>query len=151
MDCIQVSQEDYLKVARCLKENGFRRLLTVSAVDWIEAEQYEVYFVVHHLGENVYLEVTTRIPRNDPTIPSLSDTWPNASTHERETWELFGIDFEGNSMLRPLFLEDWVGPPPFRKDFNWREYVKKNFTPYPVEEEDGDGFDRPAQDREGRG
>ena len=34
------------------------------------------------------------------------------------------IVFDGNKNLTPLFLEDWDGPPPFRKDFNWREYVR---------------------------
>ena len=42
----------------------------------------------------------------------------NAAMHERETWEMFGIKFRGNRMLKPLFLEDWRGPPPFRKDFD---------------------------------
>ncbi|MEA3345724.1 MAG: NADH-quinone oxidoreductase subunit C [Chloroflexota bacterium] len=128
MNCIKVSKEDYLRVAKSLKEKGFQRLLTISAVDWIEEETYEVYFVVHKLDENAYVKVAARIPRDDPQIPSLSKIWPNAAMHEREPWELFGIDFNGNEMLKPLFLEDWVGPPPFRKDFNWREYAKEEFN-----------------------
>jgi len=47
--------------------------------------------------------------------------------HEHEAWELFKIIFKGNPMLKPLFLEEWNGPPPFRKDFNWREYVKEKY------------------------
>jgi len=39
--------------------------------------------------------------------------------------ELFGVEFEGNQDLAPLFLEDWDGPPPFRKDFDWRDYVRE--------------------------
>jgi len=60
-------------------------------------------------------------------IPSLSELWPNAAVHEREAWELFGISFEGNKFLKPLFLEDHFEIPPFRKDFNWREYVRKAY------------------------
>lgn len=142
MDCIEVSKEDYLKVARRLKEKGFRRLVTVSAVDWIEAGTFEVYFVVHNLDENAYIKVTTRIPRDDPEVASLSDIWVNASMYEREGWELFGVDFDGNAVLKPLFLEDWVGPPPFRKDFNWREYVKENFDLSPPDEGDQNGVRR---------
>jgi NADH-quinone oxidoreductase subunit C len=124
---IEVSKEDYLRLAARLRDKGFGRLLTVSAVDWTEAGTYEVYFLVHNLNENVYIKVTTSIQRDNPEVQSLSAIWPNAAMHEREVWELFGIHFDGNAMLRPLFLEDWVGPPPFTKDFNWREYVKKNF------------------------
>jgi NADH-quinone oxidoreductase subunit C len=143
MNHIKVSKEDYLRIARRLKEKGFQRLLTVSAVDWVQAEVYEIYFVVHNLDENAYLRVTTHIPRDAPKAPSLSEIWLNAAMHEREAWELFGIDFDGNPMLRPLFLEDWVGPPPFRKDFNWREYVKKNFDLSRAEEGDQSGAERP--------
>lgn len=121
-------KKDYVEAARYLKEQGFRRLLTVSAVDWIEKGTLEVYFLVHKLDENVYVKVVTHIPRGSPQISSLSELWPNAAMHEREAWELFGIIFKGNGMLEPLFLEDWDGPPPFRKDFNWKEYVKKTYN-----------------------
>jgi NADH-quinone oxidoreductase subunit C len=123
---IKVKTNDYLSTATYLAEHGFKRLLTVSAVDWIKKTVFEVYFVAHNFDESVYIKVSTEIPRDDPKIPTISSIWKNASMHERETWELFGIKFDGNHMLKPLFLEDWKGPPPFKKDFDWREYVKKN-------------------------
>lgn len=127
MNYLRVSKKDYVKVATFLKENGFRRLLTVGAVDWLGKGTFEVYFLVHNMDENVYVKVATEIFRDKPEIPSLSSLWPNAAMHERESWELFRIKFIGNDMLKSLFLEDWSGPPPFRKDFNWREYVKRTF------------------------
>jgi len=127
---LKVSKDDYLKVAEYLRYHGFLRLLTVSAVDWIERGTLEVYFIAHKSDGNVYVKVGTEIPRDNALIRSLSELWPNAAMHEREAWELFGVLFEGNRILKQLFLEDWDGPPPFRKDFDWREYVKKtyNFT-----------------------
>lgn len=125
---LKVSKKNYLKVAKYLREHGFRRLLTVSAVDWIEKGSMEIYFLVHKLDENVYVKVAAEIGRENPSIPSLSELWPNAAMHERETWELFGIFFEGNKILKPLFLEDWNELFPFRKDFDWREYVKKTYN-----------------------
>lgn len=124
---LKVSKEEYVKIANYLKENGFRRLLTVSAVDWIEKATFEVYFVVHNADENVYIKGATEVPRDKPEVPSLSELFRNAAMHEREVWELFGITFIGNDMLKPLFLEGWVSPPPFRKDFNSREYVKQTY------------------------
>jgi len=122
-----VDLSNYMKLATHLKENGFTRCLTVSAVDWLDENEFEVYFLVHHLRHNVYAKVATRIPRNKPEISSLADVWLTCEMHEREMWELFGIEFLGNSMLKPLFLEDWTGKPPLRKDFNWREYVGKEY------------------------
>ena len=124
---LKVSKPNYLRAAKYLKDHGFHRLLTVSAVDWIEQEKFEVYFIAHKLRGNLYVKVTTIIPRDNPVIPSLSELWPNAAVHERETWELFGISFEGNKFLKPLFLEDHFEIPPFRKDFDWREYVRKAY------------------------
>jgi NADH-quinone oxidoreductase subunit C len=126
MNCLKVSRDDYIAVARYLRKRGFRRLLTVSAVDWIERGTLEAYFLVHKIDGNVYVKVAAEMRRENPLVPSLSELWPNAAMHERETWELFGVFFEGNRSLKPLFLEDWDEIPPFRKDFDWREYVKEN-------------------------
>jgi NADH-quinone oxidoreductase subunit C len=125
---IRVSTPNYFQVAEYLRNQGFQRLLTISAVDWIERGTFEIYFLVHKLHENLYVKVATEIPRDNPTISSLSKLWPNAAMHEREVWELFGVSFEGNQILKPLFLEDPVDIPPFRKDFDWREYVEKYYS-----------------------
>jgi NADH:ubiquinone oxidoreductase subunit C len=125
---LKVSKDKYYELAKHLKEKGFTRLLTVSSVDWKEKGSLEVYFVLHKLDGNVYVKVATDLSRKNPVILSLSQLWPNAAMHERETWELFGAFFKGNEILEPLFLEDWKGPPPFNKEFDWREYVKKNYN-----------------------
>jgi len=119
---VEVAADKYLEVAKFL--NGkFDRLLTVSAVDFIKEGFFEVYFTLYRFDSKVYCKVSTRIPREEAKIESLSELWPNAAMHEREAWEMFGIEFRGNPMLKPLFTEEWTGPPPFRKDFNWRKYV----------------------------
>lgn len=122
---VKISEPNYLKAAEYLKSQGFVRLLTVSAVDWMEQGNFEVYFIVHKLGENFYVKVATEISRDDPKIPSLAKFWPNATKHEREAWELFGISFEGNQELKPLFLEELAEIPPFKKEFNWRKPLNK--------------------------
>lgn len=110
-----------------MKEQGFKRLVTISAVDWLERGVLEVYFLAYSFDNNLYIKVATEVPRDNPSISSLSSLWENAEMHEREAWEMFGINFEGNNMLEPLFLEDQPRIPPFRKDFDWREEVKKEY------------------------
>ena len=125
----KIKKKDYLNIAKYLKEHGFQRLLTLSVVDWIKDDSFEIFFILHIMNKNVYVKVSTCIPRRkNAKIESLSGLWENAALHEREVWEMFGIIFEGNKMLKPLFLENWIGPPPFRKDFDWRKYVKRNFN-----------------------
>ncbi len=117
----------YVDLSTHLKEHGFSRCLTVTVIDWLEQGEFEIYYLVHHLASNIYVKVATRIPRSKPKITSLSTIWESAAMHEREMWELFGVNFVGNTMLKPLFLEDWKGKPPLRKDFNWRNYVDKEY------------------------
>jgi len=120
---VRTEQDLYVDVARHLKKEGYTRLLTVSAVDWIEDEEFEIYYLVHSKEDKDYVKVSVRVDRKNPVIPTLSGIWINSEMHEREAWEMFGITFEGNNMLKPLLTEGWKGPPPFRKDFDWREYA----------------------------
>jgi NADH-quinone oxidoreductase subunit C len=84
--------------------------------------------------------IHTRTDRSAPKLQSVSSVWPAAVWHERETFDLFGVDFEGNPDLRRLLLpEDWVGHP-LRKDYEEADsyrgipttrpgYEKKPFGP----------------------
>jgi len=84
---VRVRRQSYVAVAEYLKKQGFSRLLTVSAIDWMDEDEFEVYFIVHSIKENLYVKASTRIPRSRPGIESLSSLWDNSSMHEREAWE----------------------------------------------------------------
>ena len=58
-----------------------------------------------------------RVPDDDPRIPSIVGTYPTNDWHERETWDMFGIVFEGHpGLTRILMPDDWPGHPQ-RKDY----------------------------------
>ena len=63
------------------------------------------------------LRVETTAPDDDPHVPSVVALYPAADWHERETWDMFGIVFDGHPHLtRILMPDDWVGHPQ-RKDY----------------------------------
>jgi NADH-quinone oxidoreductase subunit C len=63
--------------------------------------------------------VRVRVPRDGARVPTVSDVWPAAEWHERETYDLFGIGFDGHPDLRRILCpEDWVGWP-LRKDYEF--------------------------------
>jgi NADH-quinone oxidoreductase subunit C len=90
--------------------------------DWLTAvdEQENGFAVVTHLYspvEHHHLLLRTRLRRDEPSLPSITPIFHGASWHERETFEMFGIDFPGHSHLVPLLLPDGFEGHPLRKDF----------------------------------
>jgi hypothetical protein len=68
---------------------------------------------ITHGGRRIRVEVTA--PDSDPRVPSVVATYPAADWHERETWDMFGIIFDGHPALtRILMPDDWPGHPSAR-------------------------------------
>ncbi|HYA56656.1 MAG TPA: NADH-quinone oxidoreductase subunit C [Nitrososphaerales archaeon] len=100
---------------------GFDHISTVSGVDWIAQNQLEViYFIGSSTPgqEDFIMALSERIPRENPVAPSMVDVWRGVEYPERETHEMFGINFQGHPNQSHLFLpEDWNDLPPLRKDY----------------------------------
>ena len=94
----------------------FSFLRSLSAVDFEEKFAVVYHLASHELRHELALRVETE-EREKPSIPSLSEVWPAAEWHEREAYDLMGIDFPGNRDMRRLLLpDDWEGHP-LRKDW----------------------------------
>ncbi len=61
--------------------------------------------------------VKTRVPREQPIVPSLTPFWPGASLQEREAFDLYGVQFPGHPDLRRVYMWDEFEGHPMRKDF----------------------------------
>jgi NADH-quinone oxidoreductase subunit C len=103
--------------------------------------------IVTHLadfwgGSHVeHLMVRTLVPRATPRLPSLTGLYAGANWHERETFEMFGIEFEGHPNLVPLLLPDGFEGNPLRKEFVLASRVAK---PWPGAKEPGESDHAPA-------
>jgi NADH:ubiquinone oxidoreductase subunit C len=102
---------------------GFDHIGTVSGTDYIAHGEIEIIYFVGSLSrpgnEDLILAVAERPKRENPVVPSLVEVWPGAEYHERETYEMLGVNFQGHPDLRKLLLpEDWNDLPPLRKDYN---------------------------------
>jgi len=100
---------------------GFDHISTVSGVDWIAKNELEVvYFVGSSVPgqEDFILALSERVPRDNPVVPTLIEVWRGAEYNERETHEMFGINFQGHPNQSHILLpEDWNDLPPLRKDY----------------------------------
>ncbi len=89
----------------------------VSGVDLTE-DKYEVLWFLWSHSQKLMVIIKTRVEGPTPSVASLTDLWPGLEWHERETWEMFGIDFTGHPNLDLLLLsEDLRGKYPLRKSF----------------------------------
>jgi NADH-quinone oxidoreductase subunit C len=69
------------------------------------------------LEKRARVRLRVQVPESDATVPSLFDLHPGTEAHERETFDMFGISFDGHpDMTRILMPEDWDGHP-LRKDY----------------------------------
>jgi NADH-quinone oxidoreductase subunit C len=116
-------------------EMGFIHLSHISCVDWIEEGELEVVFIVWSPKDKIKVFVRTRIDRDNPVMENVDMIWRQANTYERELREMFGVQFTGLVAPDEFILEDWQGPPPFRRDFDTAEYAEKTFWHRPGRED----------------
>jgi NADH-quinone oxidoreductase subunit C len=100
----------------------------LTAVDLVD----EGFSVVAHvalpkIGQVDHVLIRTQLPREGAALTCICDVYPGAGWHERETHEMFGIDFEGHEPLEPLLLPDGFEGHPLRKDFVLASRVAKSW------------------------
>jgi NADH-quinone oxidoreductase subunit C len=107
------------EICRWLKddpETGFDLLVDVTAVHWPDDPQpMEIVYHLHSLSRNDRLRLKVRTPDRGP-VPSLCEVWDSANWNERETYDMFGIVFEGHPDLRRILMPDDYTDYPLRKE-----------------------------------
>jgi NADH-quinone oxidoreductase subunit C len=117
-----IRRRQLLQVARMLRDEArlrFEFCAGVSGVHYPEDAGRELHAVYHLLSmthnRRIRLEVTC--PDADPHIPSVVAVYPTNDWHERETYDFFGIIFDGHPALTRIEMpDDWPGHPQ-RKDY----------------------------------
>ncbi len=128
-----VKRDRLADICRFLKEDPEIKLdylIDVTAVDWLpKAPRFEVVYHMHSMKHNTRLRLKVRVDEEDASVPTISGVWRTADWHERETYDLFGIKFEGHPDLRRILMpDDWEGYP-LRKDYPL-EGPKWEFKPW---------------------
>jgi len=118
-----VSPETLPEAARFLRDGeglSFDSLMCLSGVDY--PERFAVAYHLFSMKERHTLGIKVFLPKESPSVPSVDEVWPAANFMERETYDLFGINFPGSKDLRRILLpEDWEGHP-LRKDYKYPEF-----------------------------
>lgn len=113
---MNIAVADWLSTAQALRAGGFDYLFCLTCVDF-KTHLTMVYHMESTI-ERTPLVVKVQLDRSKPEIETVSHIWRTAEFHEREVYELFGVNFLNHPDLRLLILPDgWEGKNPLRKDF----------------------------------
>lgn len=129
-----IAPENLLAVAQHLRnELAYNFLEDLAAVDYFPQEpRFAVSYILLSMANNTRLRLKVFLEGEEPGVDSLANTWLSANWHEREAFDLMGIQFKGHPDLRRILMPaDWQGHP-HRKDyplgyeevqfsFNWRD------------------------------
>jgi len=101
-----------------LKSEGFDYLVDISSLDYFDQDpRFEVVYELFSYSFEEHLRVKCAISEDEARVPTVSDLWSTANWHEREVFDMMGIQFDGHPDLRRILM--WEGYPffPLRKDF----------------------------------
>ena len=123
IDCITMDcpSDKLVELVLSLRdEENFDLLVDLTAIDHGEEAQVRFSVVLHlySLVHRGYLRCHIACPDNEnPSVPSIAEIYPAANWHERETYDMFGIEFEGHPDLRRILMWDEYPYFPLRKEF----------------------------------
>ncbi|ABL78470.1 NADH-quinone oxidoreductase subunit D [Thermofilum pendens] len=112
---VQVPPEGIREAVRRLVAEGYAHLTAITAVDL----QDSIELIYHFDGGGGYRHVSVKLPRANPTLPSIAQVVPGADYYEKEVRDLFGVNFQDGAEKRRFILPECYppdAPPPLLKD-----------------------------------
>lgn len=118
---IVVPKEKIVEVCRFLKEDPtlkFDLLADLSGLDmYTPVKRFAVVYNLYSLANRHRIRLKVFTEEEDPKVPTVTGVWGTANWHERETYDMFGILFEGHPDLRRVYMPEEFEHHPLRKDF----------------------------------
>jgi NADH-quinone oxidoreductase subunit C len=127
---VVVSKEVVHEVIRFLKENeslGFTFLTTLCGIHYPDQElPLGVVYHLHRFDGNVRIRIKTFLPADPPVIPTVTDLFSAANWMERETYDFYGILFEGHPNLKRILNVEYMDYFPLRKEYPLEDQTRED-------------------------
>ena len=101
-------------------------LTTLCGMHYPESNQLGVVYHLHSFVNNHRIRIKTTTNLEHPTIPTITTIWPSANWMERETYDFFGIIFEGHPNLKRILNVDEMTDFPMRKEFPLEDQTRED-------------------------
>ncbi|HJQ36075.1 MAG TPA: NADH-quinone oxidoreductase subunit C [Thermoanaerobaculia bacterium] len=110
-----------VEVCRAFKDDGFVYLVDLAGVDYSKfpnhtGPRFSVAYTLYSFQKNARVRLRVWTDETTP-IPSVTTVWKTANWHERETWDMLGIQFSGHPNLERILMWEGFNGHPLRKDF----------------------------------
>ena len=141
MSVTTIAAAEWAERAKQLHDEGWQ-VLDLTGLDRLRLEPATPRFsvVVQLLNHDTKQRqmVHVDVDGDEPTVPSVTNLWPTVDFMERETYDMYGISFEGHpNLTRILMPDEWEGHP-LRKDYGVGK-VPVEFIPQPIMQVDSPG------------
>ena len=135
---IEIDGSQWLKIATFMKENpnlSFDQLECITGIDTGDGGNLQSRYNLHSMEQRHKVEIVINHDRKNPKVSSIEQVWRIGDWFERETYDMFGIIYEGHRDLRRILCpDDWEGWP-LRKDYEGQESYHGIVVPKIKEEE----------------
>jgi NADH-quinone oxidoreductase subunit C len=116
-----VDRDRIVDVCRSFKEAGYVYLVDLAAVDYSKYPnhsglRFSVAYTLYSFEKNARVRIRVWTDEKGP-VPSVTSVWKTANWHERETYDMFGIEFSGHPNLERILMWEEFNGHPLRKDF----------------------------------
>ena len=138
---IKVDSADWIETHQKLRDEFNLKFFSwLSAIDWDNevsvgeapretvSPSFEIITCLSDLANTNLITISTMITKSDPKINSLVEIYAGANWHEREAYEMFGINFANHPNLEKLYLPDGYEGNPMLKSF---ELISREVKPWP--------------------
>lgn len=136
---IEIDGKSWEKLSRFLKDDPrllFDQLECITGIDTGNEGPLQSRYNLHSMELRHKVEIVISHDRKNPKVSSVEQVWRIADWFERETYDMFGIEYVGHRDLRRILCpDDWEGWP-LRKDYKGQEFYHGIMVPK-VKEEDG--------------
>jgi NADH-quinone oxidoreductase subunit C len=129
MLCLTVKKESIQSILLFLRDDQelqYNFLTTLCGMHYPENEQLGVVYHLQSFVNNHRIRIKTFTELNDPKIPTITTIWPAANWMERETYDFFGIQFEGHPNLKRILNMDEMTDFPLRKEFPLEDQTRED-------------------------
>lgn len=116
---VTVKSEAVIEVLKYLKEQlGFTFMTDLCGIHYPNEElAFGVIYHMHNMKENIRVRVKTFVSGSDPKVQTATGVFPAANWMERETFDFYGIIFEGHPNLKRILNVEYMDYHPMRKEY----------------------------------